>query len=149
MTVSRARAIRATAEELWEVLSDPHRLPAWWPGVQRVEEVLDGAWTKVLRAPKAGKAVRADYSVVDSEPPSRLIWRHEVEESPFERLMSESLYEFELIPALDSTRVSLTARMRLRGFSRLGGFQVRRATRRRLDQALAGLAALVERVEPD
>jgi uncharacterized protein YndB with AHSA1/START domain len=144
MTVSRARSVRAGAEALWAVITDPDHLPRWWPGVTRVEDVTAGAWTKVMRSPKAGKAVRADYSLVESEPLSRLTWRHEVEESPFERLMTEALYEFELSPEDGSTGVRLTARMKLRGMSRLGGWQIRRATRRRLDEALEGLAAIVE-----
>ena len=146
MTVSRARSIQAGAEALWAVMTDPDHLPRWWPGVARVEDVSAGAWTKVMRAPKAGKAVRADYSLVESEPLERLTWRHEVEESPFERLMTDALYEFQLAPDDGGTRVKLTARLKLRGLSRLGGWQVRRATARRLEEALEGLANVVEPV---
>lgn len=143
MKVSRSTRIGAPPEEVWRVLSDPYRLPAWWPGVERVEEVSEGAWTKVLRAPKAGKAVRADYTVAQVEPLHRLSWRHEVQESPFERIMSEALYEFELEAEGDGTKVALAARVRLRGLSRLGALQVRHATRRRLQQALDNLAEVV------
>jgi uncharacterized protein YndB with AHSA1/START domain len=145
MKVSRTRAIDVVPEEVWRVLSDPYRLPAWWPGVERVEEVSEAAWTKVLRAPKAGKAVRADFSVEEVEPLRRLSWRHEVAESPFERLMSEALYDFDVRPETPgATKVVATARVRLRGLSRLGAIQVRRATGRRLEDALEGLAELVE-----
>jgi uncharacterized protein YndB with AHSA1/START domain len=144
MKVSRTRRIQASAEEVWRVLSDPYRLPAWWPGVERVEEVSEAAWTKVLRAPRAGKAVRADYSVADVEPLRRMSWRHEVAESPFERLMSEALYSFDLRPDDGATTVVVAARVRLRGLSRLGALQVRHATGRRLQEALEGLAAVVE-----
>jgi carbon monoxide dehydrogenase subunit G len=144
MRVSRATELGASPEEVWQVLSDPHRLPAWWPGVERVEEVSDAAWTKVLRAPKAGKAVRADFTLEDVEPPTRVTWRQEVEESPFERIMSEALYDFDLQPEGERTRCSVTARVKLRGLSRLGYLQVRNATGRRLAEALDGLAELVE-----
>jgi uncharacterized protein YndB with AHSA1/START domain len=144
MKVSRALQIQAAPEDIWRVLSDPYRLPAWWPGVERVEEVSEGAWTKVLRAPRAGKAVRADYSVEDVEPMRRLSWRQEVEESPFERIMSEALYHFELEPDREATRMRVTARVKLRGFSRFGYLQVRRASGRRLSEALSGLAEVVE-----
>jgi carbon monoxide dehydrogenase subunit G len=144
MRVSRAAELGASPEDVWRVLSDPYRLPAWWPGVERVEEVSEAAWTKVLSAPKAGKAVRADFTVEDVEPPRRVSWRQEVEESPFERIMSEALYHFDLQPEGEGTRLSVTARVKLRGFSRLGYLQVRRASGRRLDQALDGLAELVE-----
>jgi uncharacterized protein YndB with AHSA1/START domain len=143
MKVSRRTRIDAPPEEVWRVLSDPHRLPAWWPGVERVEEVSEAAWTKVLRAPKAGRAVRADYSVEDVEPLRRLAWRHEVQESPFERIMSEALYEFDLEEKDGGTAISLLARVRLRGLSRLGALQVRHATGRRLQEALDNLGELV------
>jgi uncharacterized protein YndB with AHSA1/START domain len=143
MKVSRATTVGAPPEDVWRVLSDPYRLPAWWPGVERVEEVSDTAWTKVMRSPKAGKAVRADYSLDDAEPPRRLRWRHEVAESPFERIMSEALYEFELQPEGEGTRIALGARVRLRGLSRLGTLQVRRATGNRLQEALDNLRRVI------
>ncbi len=121
------------------MVSDPWRLPAWWPGVQRVEEATPEAWTKVLASPK-GRIVRADYTCVQSEAPHRLIWRQEVDESPFERVFAESLAEIELEPAGEGeTRVKLTLDQRLRGKSRFGGMMVRRAMRRNLDEALDGL----------
>ena len=125
------------------MLSDPYRLPAWWPGLERVEEVTEDAWTKVLRAPKAGKTVRADYTLEEVEPLRRVIWRHEVQESPFERIMSEALYRFDLEPEGEATNVVLGARVRLRGLSRLGALQVRHATGRRLQEALDNLAEVV------
>jgi carbon monoxide dehydrogenase subunit G len=143
VTVSRSRTLGAAPEGIWRILIDPDQLPRWWPGVQRVEDVSPGAWTKVLRAPKAGKAVRADYSLEEADPLSRMVWRHEVEESPFERLMSQALYQFDLEPQNGDTRVKITARLRLRGLSRLGSLQVRRATARRLEEALDGLEGVV------
>jgi phenylacetate-coenzyme A ligase PaaK-like adenylate-forming protein len=70
------------------------------------------------------------------DPLRRISWRHEVAESPFERLMSEAIYEIGLTPDDESTRVTVRARIRLRGLSRLGSLQVRRATARRLEEAL-------------
>ena len=142
-TIRRSRTIGAAPEEVWRVVSDPERLPAWWPGVQRVEEVSADAWTNVLASPR-GKTVRADYTLVDVEPLRRLTWRQEVEESPFERIMWESLTHLELEELKDEqTRVELTGRVKLRGFSRFGGIQVRRAIGRQLTEALEGLEELV------
>jgi hypothetical protein len=110
-------------------VSDPYHLPRWWPGVQRVEEASPEAWTKVLRTDR-GNPVRADFSVVEREAPARLVWRQELEESPFERILSRAETEISL-SAQDSrgpTRVELRATRRLRGLSRLGSFMVRRAT---------------------
>src|ERR671914_1871065 len=78
--------VPAPPEEVWSLVSDPARLPRWWPGVTRVEEATDEAWTTVLRSPK-GKSVRADYTRVEAEDGRRLTWRQEVEESPFERIL--------------------------------------------------------------
>ena len=138
-TVRRARTLAATPEDVWEVVSDPHHLPRWWPGVQRVEEATPEAWTKVLRTEK-GKAVRADFTRVAAEPPRRFVWRQEVEESPFERILSGSVTEVALEPAgVGQTRVQLKLTQRLRGLYRFGSPSVRRAARAQLDEALDGL----------
>lgn len=140
-TVVRERTVGAPRQRLWDLVADPERLPEWWPGVRRVEDASRRAWTTVLGTPK-GKSIRADYTLLDAEHPRRLSWRHEVGSSPFERVLAESVTELELEAAGDATLVRLTTRLRLRGLSRFGGFQVTRATRRQLDGALQGLQAL-------
>ena len=143
--VRRTRKLQADREGLWEVVSDPHHLPRWWPGVQRVEDATPTAWTKVLRTPR-GKTLRADFTRVRAEPPTGLAWRQEVEETPFERFLAEAVTEIALEEAgASATRVEVRQRQRLRGLARFGGFMVRRATRRQLDEALAGLARATER----
>lgn len=138
-SVTRSRTIRAPADEVWRLVEDPFALPRWWPSVARVEDASRAAWTKVLVTPQ-GKPVRADYTRAVSIPPRRIVWNQELEESPFERIFSSSVTAIELEPAgADATRVALTVEERLRGRYRLGGFMVRRAARRRLDQALDGL----------
>lgn len=140
-TVVRSRTVGAGRQRLWDVVVDPERLPEWWPGVQRVEDASGGAWTTVLGTPR-GKSIRADFTLLDAERPWRLAWRHEVAESPFERILSESVTELELEATGEGTVVRLTTRLRMRGLSRFGCLQVSRATRRRLDGALEGLQAL-------
>ncbi|HZB06342.1 MAG TPA: SRPBCC family protein [Thermoleophilaceae bacterium] len=139
----RQRVVPAAAAEVWEVVSDPLRLPAWWPGVTRVEEASREAWTTVLVSPK-GKQVRADYSLVDADEPERLLWRHEVEASPFERLLAESTVALDLErdPAGAGTRVRLTLSQSPRGWARFSPFQLRAAARRQAELALEGLAGL-------
>ena len=39
-TVVRSRTVGAAPQMLWDVVSDPVRLPEWWPGVTRVEAPL-------------------------------------------------------------------------------------------------------------
>jgi uncharacterized protein YndB with AHSA1/START domain len=143
VTVKRRRTVAAAPDAVWDLVSDPHHLPRWWPQVQRVEEVTGDAWTKVLKTPR-GKTVRADYTRVSSRPPEEIVWRQEVEESPFEMILEEAVTTIELEHAGDGeTRVLLKAEQELRGRYRLGGFMVRRATRRQLDQALDGIERAV------
>ena len=142
--VSRAHTLPAVPQRLWTFLADPGCLPRWWPGVTRVEEVSGHGWTTVLAAPR-GRRLRADYTLVSCDHPSRLRWRQEIEESPFERIMSSAVTTIDLEPASEgSTEVRITAEIRLRGLSRLGGLQMGLATRRRLDTALASLAEVVD-----
>lgn len=141
-TVARTRTMGVAPQRLWDVVADPERLPEWWPNVQRVEDASPSAWTTVLATGK-GKSIRADYTLLEAEHPSRLSWRQEIEESPFERILTESVTELELEPAQEGTLVRLTTRLRLRGLSKFGGLQFSRATRRQLDGALDGLQALV------
>ena len=135
----------APLERVWRVVSDPYSLPRWWPRVERVEEVSESSWTMVLMSDR-GKPVRADYTLADSRPMELLEWHQELEESPFERMLSTS----SLVIRLDgdegagATAVKLRSTERLRGLARLGSPMVRRATRRRLSQALERLGELVE-----
>ena len=137
--VSRARELRASPETVWDLVSDPHHLPRWWPTVQRVEEASAAAWTKVLRTPR-GKTVRADYTRVSAAPPERLVWQQEVDESPFERILAGATTEIDIEAATGGgARVRITTDLKLRGLSRFGGFMVSRATKRQLSEALDGL----------
>lgn len=137
-TVTRRRRLDAPPQAVWSLVEDPDHLPRWWPGVSRVEEASRLAWTKVLVTPR-GRTVRADWVREAADEPSRIVWRQELLETPFERFLRESLVEIGLEPQNGSTAVSLTAVQKLRGLSRLGGFMMRRATRRLLDDALDGL----------
>jgi uncharacterized protein YndB with AHSA1/START domain len=141
--VKRSRRIEAPRERVWEVIADPYALPRWWPRLQRVEEATEDTWTKVLTSDR-GKPVRADYTRVSADPPERLEWRQELAETPFERILSESRLTISLDEREGATDVTVTSRERLRGLARLGALMVRRATHRRLDEALERLALAVE-----
>src|SRR5688500_14821750 len=93
-----------------------------------------------------GKPIRADYTLAESCPMELLDWRQELEETPFERMLSEARIVIELDDGAGAgeTAVSIRCTERLRGLSRLGSPMVRRATRRRLSEALEQLGALVE-----
>jgi len=124
-------------------------MPRWWPGVTRMEGVEPDRFTQVFMT-KKGRAVRADHYVIearapgsDSEAPGVFSWGQEIEGTPFERVLTESVTEVQLRGDDDGTLVTITQTQKLRGLSRTGGFMLRRATRRRLDEALDGLAQVV------
>ena len=143
MVVRRERVVSPVPAEVWRVVSDPSRLSAWWPGVSRVEEASREAWTTVLVSPK-GKVVRADYTLVDADEPERLRWRHEVDESPFERLLASSSTEIELeLAPGGGTLVRVTIEQRPRGWARFSPFQLRAAATKQAEGALEGLAELL------
>jgi uncharacterized protein YndB with AHSA1/START domain len=140
-TIRCSRMIAVPPEVLWETVADPHHLPRWWPRVARVEGVADRHFTEVLQTDK-GKSVRADFTVLESTRPSVRRWAQAVENTPFERILAAAETEIRLVPDTGGTRVTLTLRQRLRGLARLGGFLVRGATRRQLDEALSSLESL-------
>lgn len=134
----------APAGDVWEIATDPYHLPRWWPATSRVERVSRAGWTSVFTSPR-GRTVRADYSVVTTEPPRRAHWRQDLDGTPFARLFSAVEYELSLAEAGGGrTEVALTVTQRARGFARFGGLQLKLAARRQLDQALEALAGAVE-----
>jgi uncharacterized protein YndB with AHSA1/START domain len=140
--VRRETLVPAPPEEVWRVVTDPARLPAWWPNVSRVEEASPEAWTKVLISP-GGKAVRADYTCIEAEEQTRVRWRHEVQESPFERILSASTTEIALEPREGGTLVRISVDHRPRGWARFSPFQMRAAASRQVAGALDGLTKLL------
>jgi carbon monoxide dehydrogenase subunit G len=141
-TTRRTRRLTAGPDEVWRVVGDPYHLPRWWPRVERVEAVAGERFTELLRA-KSGRAVRADFRVVEKRRGKLLRFEQELAGSPFERVLAEAETEISVEPAGEGTEVTVTLRQRLRGLSRLGGFMVRRATRRIIDEALDGLELAV------
>jgi carbon monoxide dehydrogenase subunit G len=140
-TARRSRTVAAPPERVWGTVGDPYHLPRWWPRVQRVEGVTDEHFTEVL-ATDDGRSLRADFRVVDSRAPERRAWEQELEGTPFERVFAAASTEVSLMPDAGGTRVTLVVRQQVRGSARLGGFMVRRATGRVLDDALDALEAL-------
>jgi uncharacterized protein YndB with AHSA1/START domain len=142
-TARRTRTIAAPIEQIWELVGDPHHLPRWWPRVTRVEDVDEGAFTEVMRTSK-GKTVRADFNLVQHDPVAHsLTWAQRVEGTPFARLLGAAETEVRLAPLVSSsaeTEVTLELRQTLTGFfPRFGGFMVRRAAARTLEDALESL----------
>lgn len=140
--VSRTRVIAADRARVWDLVSDPHSLPRWWPRAQRVEDVREAGgwaqWTTVLGTDR-GAGVRADYRCSGAAEGRRYAWEQEIDGTPFERILRASRVEIGLEPDGARTRVTLTVEEALRGLSRLGGAMMRGAARKRLDDALDGI----------
>jgi uncharacterized protein YndB with AHSA1/START domain len=141
-TTHRSRTLTAPQQELWELIADPHHLPRWWPGVARVEGVEADRFTEVFQT-KRGRPVRADFRVIESQAPWQRAWEQEIPGTPFERVLNELVIEVRLEPAPGGgTEVTIAQQQKLRGYSRTGGFLLRRATASKLDEALDGLARI-------
>ena len=147
--VSRTRVIASPRDEVWALISNPHHLPRWWPKAVRVEDVRGPAggrrsrWTLVLGT-KKGRGVRADYRCTAATEGERCVWTQDIEGTPFQKILRAAEVEIVLAGARGGTAVTLSADERLRGLSRLGSPMMRQATRRRLDEALDGLARALE-----
>jgi uncharacterized protein YndB with AHSA1/START domain len=149
-TARRNRTIAAPVEQLWDLVSDPHHLPRWWPRVTRVEDVHGGAFTEVMKTRK-GKVVRADFDVITKDAGKHLLtWSQRVQGTPFARVLRSAETDVRLAPVANATEVTIELRQSLAGFSprfgmlaglspHIGGRMVRRAAQRTLDEALDNL----------
>ncbi len=141
-TARRTKVFAVAPQRLWELIEDPHHMPRWWPGVARMEGVEDDRFTQVM-VTKKGRPVRLDFLIVESDPPWRRAWQQEVEGTPFARVLEQAVTEVLLEPEAEGTKVTLAQYQKLRGYSKTGGFLLRRATRAKLDEALDGLERLL------
>jgi uncharacterized protein YndB with AHSA1/START domain len=140
-TTRRTRAIAAPAQDIWELIGDPHHLPRWWPRVTRVEAVEEDAFTEVLASPR-GRLVRADFRVVAQDERTLVVrWSQQVQDTPFARVLASAETELSLEPTTSAaTNVTIELRQALRGlFSHLGARGGAPAARATLDDALDGL----------
>jgi uncharacterized protein YndB with AHSA1/START domain len=141
-TSRRTRVLGAAPQRIWELIEDPHHMPRWWPGVERMEGVEGTRFTQVM-VTKKGRPVRLDFSLVASDPPWRRSWQQDVEGTPFARVLDEAVTEVVLEPEGAGTRVTIAQYQKLRGYSRTGGFLLKRATGDKLEEALDGLERLL------
>ena len=138
-TTRVSRTLAASPQDVWELVADPWHQTRWWPRVVRMEAVDDERFTQVLGA-ASGRGVRADFRVLETSPPRLLRWEQELPGTPFERLLAQAETAIELAPADGgATTVTIELRQRLLGWSRLAPFLFKRAARRQLAAALAGL----------
>jgi uncharacterized protein YndB with AHSA1/START domain len=153
-TARASRTIAAPAAQVWSVISDPYHLPRWWPRVERVEDVADGAFTEVMRS-RRGKVVRADFDVLKADEQSgTVVWRQRLEGTPFAGVLSQSETELRLAPSDsgggEAAELTIELSQELAGRAAgggtrrlptpsLGDWMLRRAARRTIVEALTGL----------
>jgi carbon monoxide dehydrogenase subunit G len=142
-TTKRERRVDAAPGQVWALVSNPHHQPRWWPRVVRVEGVGDGRFTQVLTTER-GRQVRADFRVVGREEGRSLRWQQQLEGTPFASVFRSAETEIAVEPAGEGALVRITVVQTLAGLSKVGGGgMVKRGTRKILDEALDGLAAIV------
>ena len=141
-TAHRTRTLPAPQQEVWDLISDPHHMARWWPGVDRIEGVAGDRFTQVFKT-RRGRPVRADFHLIDLQPPSLCAWEQEIEGTPFARVLSELVIEVRVQPAEGGSEVTVAEMHKLRGYSRTGGLAMRRMARRRLESALDGLQRIL------
>lgn len=148
-TSRRSKKLGASPEQVWEVISDPHHMPRWWPQVTRMEGIEGDRFTQVYTT-KRGRPVRMDFRLLVSEPPGpggdppgRRVWEQDIFRTPFERVLHEAITELVVEPDGEFTLVTLALSQKLRGYSRTGGFLLSRATKGKLDEALDGLERIL------
>jgi uncharacterized protein YndB with AHSA1/START domain len=137
-TARSSRVLAAGQQQIWELIADPHHMPRWWPGVTRMEGVQPDRFTQVFKT-KKGRPVRLDFRVLESDPPRARVWEQEIAGTPFEHVLNRSVIEVRLEAVDGGTEVTIGHQQKLRGYSRTGGFLLKRTTRSRLDEALDGL----------
>jgi uncharacterized protein YndB with AHSA1/START domain len=149
-TATRTRTLAAPLESVWQLIGDPHHLPRWWPRVERVEDVRDGAFTEVMRTAK-GKVVRADFELALADGHTHTLrWEQQLLGTPFEGLFSSAETEITLEQMGSGTQVTIELRQaltgglsRITGANRLGSIIVRRAAVKTVEEALANLEQIV------
>ena len=139
----RSRVLAAPQQTVWELISDPDHMPRWWPGVERVESVarrsLHPGVQDQARPAGPGRLPRGRVRSA----PWRRAWEQELPGTPFARVLNESVITIALEPMGAGTEVTIAQLQKLRGYSRTGGFMLRRATAAKLDEALDGLERLI------
>lgn len=142
-TARRTRTLHAAPESVWRIVGDPNHLSRYWPKVERVEGSDGAGFTKVFLT-KSGRAVRADFAVVEVDPGGRTRrWAQLIADTPFERVLVSS-EEVARVESVDGgAKVTLETRQKLRGLGKLGGFLAKRGAARQLDEALDGLERLL------
>lgn len=81
-----SRTFDASPELVWEAITDPRHVRAWWGGAGASNPVCEmdlwpgGIWTQVMRLP-GGEEMHMRFEFVSVEAPKRLVWKDASERS--------------------------------------------------------------------
>jgi uncharacterized protein YndB with AHSA1/START domain len=144
--LEREIEIHASREQVYDVLSDPDCLGEWVTIQEELEEAPDGDLTTGdtlrQRMKVAGRRFRLSWTVVEADPPSRLVWEGK---GP---MGSKAKAVYELSGNGDGgTRFSYLNEYALPGgpAGKLAGRAIVKASGREADRTLERLKELVER----
>ena len=143
MKVEREIEIAAPAEDLYQVVMDPHRLKDWVSIHQHLEDAPDSLrkGSKLTQCLKlAGRKFKVDWTVVENDRPKRVVWNGE---GP---LGSKAKAIYEMSESDGVTHFSYLNEYNLPGgpLGKMAGPAVRKVTGKELDTSLENLRKLVE-----
>ena len=131
--------LSVSADQVWEWVADPGRLPRWWPDVDRVDRPGEATYVRWVTSPR-GRAVPMRFELSSLEPGVCVTWSQAIIGTAFERAVKSATEEISLKSVDDGSLVRLTISRKLRGTAKLGSFFVRRGQKQQLALAAEGLS---------
>lgn len=107
-TIEREIHIEASPEVVFDVVSNPVHVRAWWPEEADYPAVPGGAGRIGFRDPETGELGWVQFQVVDAEPPRLFSFRWTHEEGETAGPGNSFLVVFELEPAGEGTLLRMT-----------------------------------------
>ena len=138
------KQLSAPAREVWVMVSDPYRMPEWWPRVERVEGVSDGQFTQIMRS-KSGRIVRGDFRILISDASAMTLEIEQlIEGTPFASVLSRSTARVAIEGDHERCEVAVELDQEpASGLARIGSLFISRAARSTAREALDSLERAV------
>ncbi len=143
MKVERKIDIAAPADDIYQVVMDPHRLKEWVSIHERIEdapESLRKGSTLTQSLKLAGRKFKVDWTVVENDRPSYVVWEGK---GPLGS-KAKAVYEFSESDGV--THFTYMNEYNLPGgpLGKMAGPAVRKVTGKELDTSLENLRSIVE-----
>lgn len=143
MKVERKIEMAASAEDIYQVVMDPHRLKDWVSIHERLEDAPDSlrkgsTLTQSLKL--AGRKFKVNWKVVENDRPSYVVWEGK---GPLGS-KAKAVYEFSETDGV--THFTYMNEYNLPGgpLGKMAGPAVRKVTGKELDASLENLRSIVE-----